>query len=136
MANPHICGGIHPDLGCEKPDHVPHTCTECGEQFAHILAYEHHDCPKATICGYCFGPLEPGTHNSNGCSDVATYITKTHHDGWCDAGVTIHDGTRVFPVGCIQELDHDGPHTWTTLRPESTWTTETRISLPMDSDAN
>lgn len=119
----------------------PHQCTGCDEQFADIIAYESHDCPAATICGYCFGPLDIGTHNGKGCSATAAYIEATHQDGWCDASVTVHDGARtygarVFPVGCIQRLDHNGPHTWTTYRPESTWTDETRISLPMDSDAN
>lgn len=50
---------------------IKHPCTDCGEVFADIIAYEYHECSEATMCGFCMGLLATGTHSETECTEPA-----------------------------------------------------------------
>ena len=54
---------------------MQHSCSECGEPFVDIVAYEYHDCPQAEVCGYCFMRFDEPGHPNRPCEDTHMQLT-------------------------------------------------------------
>ena len=59
-----------------------HRCTECGEVFPHIIAYEYHECTRSTVCGYCWETLTTGTHSPTGCNGAIMTADEMSYLGY------------------------------------------------------